>query len=136
MIEDIIAKISVPVEIEIKKEDIEFNKLEKKIEEASKSAGCKCFEESLKAIEGYILKEGREEEVVIHAHKISTIETVMGSVRYNYTQVKAKEEKEERYYLILKRALGLDKRQQVSDKMKFKGIMCGSEVSYRALQII
>jgi len=129
---DIISEIRVPVEIEIRKEDININKLDEKIYKASQAAGRKVFEESMKEINKYLLKANRnKEEVIIHSHKEGYLSTLVGEIRYRYTQVKDKSKKEGKYYSILKRAMGIGSHQQITDGVKVKGVMSASGVSYR-----
>jgi hypothetical protein len=133
MNENIIAKISAVVEIEINKDELDINKLDKKIYKASCKAGREVFQESLNVIEKYLLNEKRDKnEVVIHSHKKGNIETLVGAVRYNYTQVKDKSKKTGRkYYSLLKNYMGIENHQVISNNVKVKGILKAGEVPYR-----
>lgn len=130
MTDSIIAKIKLSVEIEIRKSDININKLEKKVYKASQSAGCKCLEEGMEKINKYLLEECRDKtKEPIHSHKRGNLETLMGSINYPYTKVKNKECGE--YYSPLKRELGIEKYEQISDNVKIEGVMAASDLSYR-----
>ena len=130
MIDPIIAKKKLSVEIEIKKSDININKLEEKVYKACNSAGCKCLEEILKKTNKYLLEECRDKiKEPIHSHRTGKLETLMGPVRYPYTNVKNKEREE--YYSPLKKELGIEKYEQISDNVKLKGVLSASDLSYR-----
>ena len=130
MIDPIIAKIKLFVEVEIKKSDINMNKLEEKVDKASKSAGCKCLELGIEKINKYLLEECRDNtKEPIHCHKTGTLETLMGPIKYPYTRVKNKEREE--YYSPLKRELGIEKYAQISDNVKLEGVLAASDLSYR-----
>ena len=130
MIDPIIAKITLSMEVEIKKSDLNINKLEEKIIKASNLAGCKCLSESIEKINEYLLKECRDnKKEPIHSHKTGRLETVMGLVEYNYTRVKNKKRK--KYYSPVKKVLGIRSHERISDNLKLKGVLAASDTSYR-----
>lgn len=130
MTDPIIAKIELSVEVEIKKSDVNMNKLEEKVNKASKSAGCKCLEESIEKINKYLLEECRDKtKEPIHSHRTGNLETLMGPIKYPYTKVQNKENGE--YYSPLKKELGIEKYEQISDNAKLKGVLSASDLSYR-----
>jgi hypothetical protein len=125
---NIIAKIKVTVEIEITEEDINIDKLEEKIYEASLSAGREIFPKSLSAIEEYLLKEKRDKKKEpIHIVKKGYLETLVGEIRYSYRRLKNKNSG--KYYSILKKAMGI--KGNITNGVKVRGVMYSSEVSYR-----
>ena len=57
------------MEVEIKKSELNINKLEGKIIEASNLAGCKCLSKSIEKANEYLLQECRDKKKEpIHSH--------------------------------------------------------------------
>lgn len=118
------------MEIEITEEDININKLDEKIYRESQFAGREIFSKSLKAINEYLLKEKRDKnEEPIHSHKEGYLETLVGSIRYGHTVLEDKSKKEEKYYSILKKTLGI--KGTITDGVKVRGVLSAGKLSYR-----
>jgi len=127
-----IAKISSFVEIEITENDLDINKLDDKINKASLKAGQEIFKKSLDEINNYVINKKRDKDVAkIHSHKTGKLGTLVGDIKYRYTQVKEEINKEVSYYSPLKRVLNIQPHQQITDGLKIQGVLSSSNVSYR-----
>lgn len=132
MNEIIIAEIKEKVELQIKKEDIDQNKLEEKINKACQEACKKIYTEAMEKINDYLVKEEQEKEKVhIHSHRKGTLETLLGPIRYKYTMVKDERSAKAKYYSPLKIGMKMGKHEQITDGLKVKGVMFASNLSYR-----